>query len=87
VFVNIHKYGNTSAATIPIALCEALEEGRITSGNKLVFVAYGAGVTWGSAAFQWGDRTEPLATIDDELPEPDKTGLEILIAKQKAFSR
>jgi len=87
MFVNIHKYGNTSAATIPIALSEALDEGRVQAGDKLVFAAYGAGVTWGSVAFQWGDRTEPLATIDEELPEPDRTGLEILIQRQKAFRR
>ena len=87
VFVNIHKYGNTSAATIPIALAEALEQGRISAGDNLVFVAYGAGVTWGSAAFKWGDRTEPLTTINEELPEPEKTGLEILIDKQRTFGR
>lgn len=87
VFVNIHKYGNTSAATIPIALSEAVDEGRVPPGAKLVFVAYGAGVTWGSVAFQWGDRVDPITTIDDELPEPSQTGLEMVLANQEAFSR
>ena len=49
VFVNIHKYGNTSAASIPIALCEALEQGRAKIGDTLALVAFGAGLTWASA--------------------------------------
>ncbi|MDA2979066.1 MAG: ketoacyl-ACP synthase III [Actinomycetota bacterium] len=85
VFVNIHKYGNTSAATIPIALSEALAEGRIKPNDKLVLVAFGAGFTWGAAAFTWGDRVEPISTIDDELPEPTTTGLDIMVQRQVAF--
>ena len=53
VFVNIEKYGNTSAATIPIALCEALEQGRLKKGDVLVVDAFGAGLTWGAMAFRW----------------------------------
>jgi len=53
VYVNIHKYGNTSAASIPIALDEAVREGRIKSGDKIVMVAFGAGFTWGSALIEW----------------------------------
>jgi 3-oxoacyl-[acyl-carrier-protein] synthase-3 len=49
VFINIHKYGNTSAASIPIALCEALESGRARIGDTLAFVSVGAGLTWASA--------------------------------------
>jgi 3-oxoacyl-[acyl-carrier-protein] synthase-3 len=49
VFINIHKYGNTSAASIPIAICEALEEGRAKIGDTLALVAFGAGLTWASA--------------------------------------
>jgi len=49
VFVNIDRYGNTSAASIPIALDEALRAGRIAKGDAVVFVAFGAGLTWGSA--------------------------------------
>lgn len=53
VFVNIHKYGNTSAASVPIALDEAVREGRIMPGDKIVMVAFGAGFTWGSALVEW----------------------------------
>lgn len=54
VFINLHKYGNTSAASIPIALVEALEEGRIKSGDRLALVSFGAGLTWASAVVGWG---------------------------------
>jgi len=54
VFVNIAKYGNTSAATIPIALCEAVEQGRLKPGDVLVIDAFGAGLTWGALAIRWG---------------------------------
>jgi len=49
VFVNIDKYGNTSAASIPIALDEAWRQGRLSPGDAVVFVAFGAGLTWASA--------------------------------------
>ena len=39
-------------------------------------------MTWASAAFEWGDRVTPISTIDDELPEPTQTGLEILLGRQ-----
>jgi 3-oxoacyl-[acyl-carrier-protein] synthase-3 len=53
VMVNLEKYGNTSAASIPIALDQALSEGRIGKGSLLLFVAFGAGFTWGSAVVRW----------------------------------
>ncbi|MDD4102561.1 MAG: ketoacyl-ACP synthase III [Kiritimatiellae bacterium] len=53
VFVNIADYGNTSAATIPIALCEALEQGRLKKGDVLVIDAFGAGLTFGAMAIRW----------------------------------
>jgi len=53
VFVNIAKYGNTSAASIPIALCEAVAEGRVQQGDHLVFAAFGGGMTWGAAVVEW----------------------------------
>lgn len=53
VFNNIDKYGNTTAASIPIALCEALEQGRIKEGDLVVLAAFGSGFTWGSAIIQW----------------------------------
>ncbi len=53
VVSNIHKYGNTTAASIPIALHEALEEGRIKRGDLVCLTAFGSGFTWGSALIRW----------------------------------
>src|SRR2546421_11259628 len=53
VYVNIQKYGNTTAASIPIALHEALGEGRLRRGDVLVLTAFGSGFTWASAAIRW----------------------------------
>lgn len=53
VMVNIDKYGNTSAASVPIALDEAVRAGRIKRGDLVVMVAFGAGLTWGSIALRW----------------------------------
>jgi 3-oxoacyl-[acyl-carrier-protein] synthase III len=53
VFVNVHKYGNTSAGSIPIALVEAVEQGRVKRGDVLVFVGFGAGLTWGANVLRW----------------------------------
>jgi len=78
VYVNIASYGNTSAATIPIALTEALEEGRVKPGDHIVFAAFGGGFTWGAVLYRWGSRTEPLGTTDAELPPSDATALELL---------
>lgn len=53
VFVNLQNYGNTSAATIPIALSEANAQGRIKSGDTLLLTGFGAGLTWASAVLKW----------------------------------
>lgn len=58
VFVNLQKYGNTSTASIPIALCEAIEEGKVRPGMKLVFVGFGAGLTWAACALEWSVPVE-----------------------------
>ena len=50
---NIHKYGNTTAATIPLLLDEACREGRLCAGMKLGMAAFGSGFTWGSAIIDW----------------------------------
>ena len=52
-FVNIQKYGNTTAASIPMALCEAAEQGKMKRGDKILFVAFGAGMTWGASVMEW----------------------------------
>lgn len=78
VMVNIHKYGNTSAATVPIALCEAVESGRVKPGDNIMTAAFGAGLTWGAGYIKWGERTTPINQCDEELPATDKTAKELL---------
>jgi 3-oxoacyl-[acyl-carrier-protein] synthase III len=53
VMVNVDRYGNTSSASIPLALDQAISEGRVKPGSLLLFVAFGAGFTWGSAVIRW----------------------------------
>jgi 3-oxoacyl-[acyl-carrier-protein] synthase-3 len=53
VLINIDRYGNTTAATIPLGLSEAFEEGRLSKGDILIFAAFGAGFTWGSMLIRW----------------------------------
>jgi 3-oxoacyl-[acyl-carrier-protein] synthase-3 len=53
VFANVEKYGNTSAASIPVALCEAIDEGRVTAGSTVVMSGFGAGLSWGTAVWKW----------------------------------
>lgn len=53
IFVNIDRYGNTSAASIPIAMCEAQAAGRLKRGDHLAITAFGGGLTWGSALIRW----------------------------------
>lgn len=78
VFVNVHKYGNTSSATIPVALAEALEEGRIPPSGNVVFAAFGGGLSWAAAAVKWGERVTPLAFSDAEIPDFDGSVFDIL---------
>ena len=67
-FVNIDKYGNTSAASVGIALDEAVREGRVKPGDKLVFAAFGAGFTSGAIAIEW--TADPAASTRSESVEP-----------------
>ena len=78
VYINIQRYGNMSAATAPIALVEALEEGRVTPGAKLLLPAFGAGLTWSAHLLNWGTRITPLGTTNVDLPPCDKTGLQLV---------
>jgi 3-oxoacyl-[acyl-carrier-protein] synthase III len=54
--VTVHKYGNTSAASIPMAMNDAYEEGRIKAGDTVLFDAFGGGLTWGSALFKFAPK-------------------------------
>ena len=78
VFVNVHRYGNMSAATVPVALVEALEEGRVQPDSLLLLPGFGAGLTWCAHLVRWGDRVTPKGTTDVDLPPCDKTALELV---------
>ena len=54
VYVNIERMGNTSAASIPLALDEAVRGGRLKKGDVVLFTAFGTGLTWGAAVIRWG---------------------------------
>lgn len=86
VFVNVHKYGNTSAGTIPVALTEAVEEGRVKAGDYILSATFGAGLTWGAGLIKWGDRVTPLATTDFDLPPCTQTALEIIAPHIKRYA-
>jgi 3-oxoacyl-[acyl-carrier-protein] synthase-3 len=58
VFVNLEKYGNTSAASIPIALCEARDAGLLKHGQKVVTVGFGGGLTWASCVMNWVNKNQ-----------------------------
>lgn len=60
VILNIDRFGNTSSASIPIAACEALEEGRIRPEDKILLVAFGAGLTWGALTLHWVEPKKPV---------------------------
>jgi 3-oxoacyl-[acyl-carrier-protein] synthase-3 len=77
-FVNIERYGNMSSATVPVALVEALEAGRVAPGSNLLLTGFGAGLTWSAHVLRWGERTTPLATSDAELPPCTRTALEMV---------
>ena len=87
VYVNIASYGNTSAATIPIALAEAVEGGRVHPGSRLVFAAFGGGLTWAAAAYRWGERVTPLRTSSASLPQSDATALDLLQPNVDAYGK
>ncbi len=74
LIVNLDKYGNTSAASIPIALNEAVLEGRIKPGDKLIFCGFGAGLAWASTVFEW-------TLVDQRLPQELKSQMELAATK------
>jgi 3-oxoacyl-[acyl-carrier-protein] synthase-3 len=53
VYNNIQRYGNTTAASVPLALCEAYEQGKIKEGDLVCLAAFGSGFTWASALLKW----------------------------------
>ena len=80
VMVTVQKYGNMSAATVPVALVEALEEGRVKPGSLILMPAFGGGLTYCSLLVRWGERVTPLGTSDRALPPCTQTALEMVNA-------
>ncbi len=72
VYVNIDRYGNTSSASIPVALDELVRSGRVTPGSKVAFAAFGGGATWGASTMTW------------TAPVPEAAGLEAAAAAGEA---
>ncbi|MCC6930185.1 MAG: ketoacyl-ACP synthase III [Gemmatimonadaceae bacterium] len=80
VMLTVQKYGNMSAATVPVALVEALEEGRVRPGANILIPAFGGGLTFCAQLVKWGERVTPLGTSDAELPPCTQTALEMVNA-------
>lgn len=72
VIVNVEKYGNTSSASVPVALCEAWEQGRLEAGDRLLIVAFGGGLAWGASVLEWTPLGSKLAK-SAAIPEPSAT--------------
>ncbi len=85
IMVNIDRYGNTSAASIPLAFVEAIEEGRIKPGDRVVFVGFGAGLTWASAVFHW-EPQEPTAIAVADWPIRERLAQPIARARTALWS-
>ena len=80
VMLTVQRYGNMSAATVPVALVEAIEEGRVHPGATLLMPAFGGGLTVCAHVVRWGDRVTPLGTSDAALPPCDRSALEMVTA-------
>jgi len=78
VFVTVQRYGNMSSATVPVALVDALEEGRVKPGSLILMPGFGGGLTLCSHLVRWGDRVTPLGMSDAELPPPTRSALEMV---------
>ncbi|MBM4194739.1 MAG: ketoacyl-ACP synthase III [Gemmatimonadetes bacterium] len=78
VMLTVERYGNMSAATVPVALVEALEAGRVKPGSLLLMPGFGGGLTWASLLVKWGERVTPTGVSDVALPAPTKTALEMV---------
>jgi 3-oxoacyl-[acyl-carrier-protein] synthase-3 len=70
VYMNIDRYGNTSGASIPVALCEAWEEGLLSPGDRVLLLAFGGGYTWGGAMIRWNLRA-PSTTGESARSQPE----------------
>jgi len=80
--INVDKYGNTSAASIPIAFCEAWDQGRIRTGDNLVLVGFGGGLTWGAMALQMTMPERVITKVDRRRSRRMRT-----LARVRSMSR
>lgn len=87
VFLNIDRYGNTSAASIPIALTEAMEQGRAKPGDTVAFVAFGAGLTWAASVVKLGEPTAPAPVQRNWLQRLSAVPLSTMGRARRAASR
>jgi 3-oxoacyl-[acyl-carrier-protein] synthase-3 len=78
VFLTVQKYGNMSSATAPVALVEAVEEGRVAPNSLVLMPAFGGGLTLSAHLLRWGERLTPLEQSDAELEPTTKTALDIV---------
>jgi hypothetical protein len=81
IVMNIDKYGNTSSASIPIAVCEAMAGGRIQPGDHLVLVGFGAGLTWGALVMEWVEPERVVSSV-----RIARRRLYILLARLRSFA-
>ena len=80
VMLTVQRYGNMSAATVPVALVDALKEGRVKPGSLLLMPGFGGGLTYGALLVRWGDRVTPLGTSDVTFPAEHPSALEMVNA-------
>jgi 3-oxoacyl-[acyl-carrier-protein] synthase-3 len=85
IMVNIDRYGNTSAASIPLALVDAIDEGRVKPGDHLVLVGFGAGLTWAAAAVHW-EPQEPAAIAVIDWPVRERLAHPVAKARTALWS-
>jgi 3-oxoacyl-[acyl-carrier-protein] synthase-3 len=78
LYLTVQKYGNMSSATAPVALVEAVEEGRVPPGSLVLMPAFGGGLTLSAHLIRWGQRLTPLEPCDAELAPCTKTALELV---------
>ena len=78
VMLTVEKYGNMSAATVPVALVDALEEGRVEPNSWLLMPAFGGGLTYCSLLVKWGNRVTPLGHTNDQLPPCSESALTLV---------
>jgi 3-oxoacyl-[acyl-carrier-protein] synthase-3 len=80
VFTALEMCGNLSSASIPVAIVDALEQGRITPHCRLLIPAFGGGMTWSAHIIKWGERTAPIGGTEMELSPSNVTALELVRA-------